>query len=790
MNGHTTPDCVFFYEFAAPHQLRGLLALAAARLGDPLAGVDERAYDLERQIIGSEHQVRADPRAGQWAVNAMVPRVFPAQHPYARPTGGTEESRRHFTLADARAYTARTFRPQRMTVVVSAPPGAISLAGIAALLPVSLTASATRTLPDAPAVTPAPAPAAPMAAAATTAPPIAVERKPSPISVPELWLAWTLPGGFGNLGPMEEVLGHWVDSDVHGDQFAKEEPQIRQAGAWVQPGESASVLFVRAIVADAADVPRLAQALAARVSSLWAREPEARPSFAGLRRAFETERILDEPGLPDRAVKLALATALGGHPPPPADAPSSVEAVKSAAVAEFAYRQLTRERAHATFFAPTSPSSGGEETRAATAAAREAAAASSATELIPGAAAWSSNQLGELLPPQPAIAVAKLATGLTVVTARRPGAAGVAWLGFRGGYSDADPPLLVELAVRARPEAWRASALHILPSRGATRDLSFDTVEFLPAQLPEALTVLFAKATATVTDWPARDELQRRLASVASIEDPVAKKAQRAFWRALFGDHRYARIVDTGDLDRVARADVDAWLGRVHNLREAALVVVGDVDAAEVQREATVLSQQFKTPPWVAGLPTPPAAPVRAAGSERVLPVLTPRAGGLADIRLGCLLPPMAASDRGRYELLAQAVEARLNTALRIDQGDGYGVNVKYERLRDGTTYLLASTFVAEPTLGRTLAALRGQWQRWAHDGFDAGEINVARWRYAANQAAAYASANTFAFQLLHAWGWSPRCWSRATCTPTSPARTPRASATCSPPAAPTRSSA
>ena len=145
MNGHTTPDCVFFYEFAAPHQLRGLLALAAARLGDPLAGVDERAFDLERQIIGSEHLVRADPRAGQWAVNAMFPRVFPAQHPYARPTGGTEESRRHFTLADARAYTARTFRPQRMTVVVSAPPGAISLAGIAALLPASLTASATRT---------------------------------------------------------------------------------------------------------------------------------------------------------------------------------------------------------------------------------------------------------------------------------------------------------------------------------------------------------------------------------------------------------------------------------------------------------------------------------------------------------------------------------------------------------------------------------------------------------------------------------------------------------------------
>jgi len=753
MNGHTTPDCVFFYEFAAPHQLRGLLALAAARLGDPLAGVDERAFDLERQIIGSEHLVRAQPRAGQWAVTALFPRVFPAQHPYARPTGGTEESRRHFTLADARAYTARTFQPQRMTVLVTAPPGAISLAQIAAMLPASLTSGATPARPESPAVT---ATATPTPTPNANTAPIAIERKASPLSVPELWVAWTLPGGFGDLGPTEEVLGQWVDSDIHSDQFAKEEPQIRQPGALVQPGELASVLFVRAFVADAADVARLAQALAARVSSLWAREPEARPSFAGLRRAFETERILDEPGLPERAVKLALATALGGHTPPAADSPSSVEAVKSAAVAEFAYRNLTRERAHATFFATASATGGGEDTRAGTAAAREAAAPASVSELIPGAAAWSASQLGELLPPQPAIAVAKLPTGLTVVTARRPGAAGVAWLGFRGGYSDADPPLLVELAVRARPEAWRAAALHILPARGATRDLSFDAVEFLPAQLPEALTVLFAKATATVTDWPAREDLQRRLASVASVEDPVAKKAERAFWRALFGDHRYARVVDTGELDRVARSDVDAWLGRVHNLREAALIVVGDVDAAEVQREATVLSQQFKTPPWVAGLPMPPAAPVRAAGTERITPVLTPRAGGLADIRLGCLLPSMAAGDRGRYELLKHAVESRLNTALRIDQGDGYGVNVSYERLRDGTTYLLASTFVADPTLGRTLAALRGQWQRWGRDGFDAGEINVARWRYAASLSATYASANTFAFQLLHAWGVEP----------------------------------
>jgi predicted Zn-dependent peptidase len=499
----------------------------------------------------------------------------------------------------------------------------------------------------------------------------------------------------------------------------------------------------------------VAQALAARVSSLWAREPEARPGFAQLRQAFETQRILDEPGLPERAVKLALTTALGGRPPPPPDAPSSLEAVKSASVAEFAYRHLTRARAHATLFDPAPSASAGDAVHPVPAPVREVAGAPAAA-LIRGAAEWDARRLRDVLPPQPAVTITKLPTGLTVVTAARPGTAGVAWLGFRGGYSDADPPLLVRLAVAARPEAWRASALHILPGRGATRDLSFDSVEFLPAQRLEALTVLFAKATVPVSDWPARDDLTRLLADVASTEDAPAKKAERAFWRALFGDHRYARIVDSADLDRVARSDVDAWLGHAHNLRDAALVVVGDIDPAEVQREATVLSQRFKTPAWVDALPMPPAVAVRAAGGERISPVVTARAGNLVDIRLGCLLPPMAAADRGRYELLKYAVESRLNTALRIDQGDGYGVNVGYERLRDGTTYLLASTFVIDQTLSRTLIALRSQWQRWARDGFDAGELNVARWNYAANLASIDANPTLLASQLMRAWATEP----------------------------------
>jgi zinc protease len=243
---------------------------------------------------------------------------------------------------------------------------------------------------------------------------------------------------------------------------------------------------------------------------------------------------------------------------------------------------------------------------------------------------------------------------------------------------------------------------------------------------------------------------------VAATEDGPTKTAERAFGRALFGDHPYARTVRSDDLEKITRADVDAWLGRVHNMRAAALVVVGDVDHAEVERGATILSQQVAAPTWVADLPAPPPPATRPATAERLVSVVTPRAGGLTDIRLGCLLPPMRAADRGHYELLKHAVEARLNAALRIEEGDGYGVNASYGRLRDGTAYLVATTFVGDPSLTHALGALRAHWQRWARSGLEPGEVNVARWRYAGSVASGYANPHTLALQLLDQWGTDP----------------------------------
>ena len=747
MNGYTTRDAVIFYEFAASSALRALFDLETARLADPLAGVGEEAVVVERQVVASEHLVRDDPRAGSWAANALVPLLFPPGHPYARATGGTEESIHRLTLAQARTFAASSFRPDRMTVLVAAPPGVTSLDALAARLPAALRGDAQRPVAR---LVPAPevlGPAAPGGAR--------VEHRSSPLPTPELWIGWRLPGAIGDARATEDVLARWLQRDVGAEAVLEEEPKIRSVRVDYQPGVSASVLLLRVLVAPGASPEKVAQIVVARVASLWSREPTDQDTFADMRGLYETAQLFEEPPQVSRALGEAMTASTSAERAQPSiDSWAALQAVKSATVAKLAYEHLGREKARAVMFTPAPP--GPEAAQRGAAPAPGGAAAEAARELVPGAAAWDARELDAFAPDPDEVTTTKLDNGLTVVTDVREGRSAVAWLAFRGGYSDADPPLLAELAVRARPDARQATRLHILTGRGATRDFTWDMVQFLPAQLPEALTLLFAKAVVPVRDWPSADGLARLLAPLAADEDALTTQADAAFWRALFGEHPHARAVKTTDLDKLSRSDVEAWLGRVHATRNAALVVVGDVDPDEVVRAAKVLSAHIKSPSFVPDVAVPAAVAPRAPAADHVVPVLTARPGALTDIRLGCLLPPMSAADAGQYDALKNALQARLNDALRFEHGDSYGVAVEVHRLRGGTTFLVAATSVAADGLARSLGALHANWQRWGRAGFGDDEMNVARWRYGATLPFRDASEEAIAGQLLDRWAVNP----------------------------------
>jgi zinc protease len=83
------------------------------------------------------------------------------------------------------------------------------------------------------------------------------------------------------------------------------------------------------------------------------------------------------------------------------------------------------------------------------------------------------------------------------------------------------------------------------------------------------------------------EELARRreatLASIRAAEDDPTTVAQKAFLRALFGDTPYGHPIEGTEetLSRIARADVQGFFKRYYEPSRAAVVLVGDLSAAE-----------------------------------------------------------------------------------------------------------------------------------------------------------------------------------------------------------------
>jgi zinc protease len=749
-NGLTSPDSMTFFEFGPPSRLRWLLELEGARLADPLAGIDADAVAAERHVIANESQLRDDPRAGLWAVSQLFPLIFPPKHPYARAMNGSHHTRAGLTLADAQAYAAKTFRPERMTLLVTAPVAAIDLDSIISHLPRSLVGDQRN--PVARFVEEAPATSLEMPAAP-------VLRRTSPLPASQLWIGWTLPGGYGPLGPTAEMLGRWVQEDLDVDQMRQEDPHIRHVASSLIPGQKASALLVRVLMAKSADPDHVARVVSGRVSTLWTRERTQLPLLDRVKARVATELVLNEPPQIVRALEQAQIAALGSQPILRSEALSSVQSLPTSELAKFAYHHLGQQRRQAVLFTPAGVAAdAGQGARPASRSARNRSGS-----LFDEAATWDPMEIPGEVSPVGNIVMKRLSTGLTVIVARRRAAAVTAWLGFPGGYGDADPPLVVELALRLRPDAVDAPKHTALSGRGATSDASIETLEFQAANLGPSLALLFLKATVPIQKWPAQDGLERLLASVNADNDAASEAAAVAYARALFGDHPYARPVTIADLQRVTRADVDSWIGRTYNLARAALIVVGDVNADEVAAYATAFSAQPNAPTWVAPSPVVPPPSLRPPIAEHLAVVITPRPGALTEIRLGCLLPRMTAGDRSAHETLRLTVQERLSTALRFELGDGYSLTAAHAWLRGGTSYLVVSTFVDASALAESLATIRHHWRRWAERGFDGGEVNVGRWLHAGELSLGYLSVHAIAYHLFNDWNADPSSVGRNT---------------------------
>jgi hypothetical protein len=130
MNATTSPDTTDYYAIVPSAQLERAIWIEARRLALGLDLVAEEPALLERQVILREHTLRFGKGVHLESSQAVYSALFPSGHPY-RQLFASQDSQAALTLADARWFFARHYRPERVRLVLAGdfePAAALALA--------------------------------------------------------------------------------------------------------------------------------------------------------------------------------------------------------------------------------------------------------------------------------------------------------------------------------------------------------------------------------------------------------------------------------------------------------------------------------------------------------------------------------------------------------------------------------------------------------------------------------------------------------------------------------------
>jgi zinc protease len=288
---------------------------------------------------------------------------------------------------------------------------------------------------------------------------------------------------------------------------------------------------------------------------------------------------------------------------------------------------------------------------------------------------------------------------------------------FRGGFVDEKRPGAAELGLLAAV----ASQLHgHMEDVGAwmQRTSSSDELTFrvyvLSQYLGRALDVLADHVRSLRVHEDAVLELERSYFPYARKARALPERvANRAFRQALFRGLSFETTGELPEEGHPSAGEANEWLEAVLSPRRGVLAIVGDVDPGEAARLA---KSAFGG--WSGAAPAarprtedgeeaerPPAA-LGAAGAHAAIVVHRPDATQ-AEVRIACRLAPAGAAQELRYQVLARAVDARLNGSIRQAMGYSYGFHAHAETLLGGSAVLYLQGSVENAGLLPALQAVR-----------------------------------------------------------------------------------
>ncbi len=709
LNGTTDFDRTNYFETVPANQVELALWLESDRMGYLLEQVTAEALANQQDVVRNERRQSVENQPYGIVDEAGIHALFPKGHPYYASVIGSHEDIQAAKLEDVRNFFKQYYAPNNASLAIV---GDIDPAKIKPLVEKYF-----GSLKRGPAVQ----------KPNVETPPITSERRltvTDTIELPKVGMGWLTPpifkDGDADAAVAANILGGGRSSRLF--KALVYDQQIAQSVQVQQNSLTLGSMFTIEVIARPGKTPeQLESAINAELEKIRTAGPDA----AEVERAHNTietgivnglQRLGGFGGIADR---LNTYEHYLGDPGYLAKDLVRYRATTPESVKAFAAKYLTTNSRVVVFGVPGEKKLGPEVPKpSAPTGGGQTAEGVNADE------AWRSTKpetgpASTLKLPSPTSFT--LPNGLTVLYARRTGVPVVsANLVVRTG-SDANPadmPGLANFTAAMLDEGTKTrDALKIADdlarlgaslATGSSMDSSTVSVTSLRKTFPAALDIL-ADVALNPSFPQAEVERQRasRLASLMQQKDSPQQIAQRVLVSALFGPkhpYGYVEIGTEASNKAMTREALEAFWKQNFVANNAALVVVGDIDEAEVKSLAAKTLGG-----WLKGTPSKPAL-----GSPETTPaklILVDKAGApQSQVWVGTVGVSRKTPDYAAVQVLNTGLggqfSSRLNMNLREDKGYSYGAFSTFvTRKAAGPFFALAGvkTDVTGPAVGEML---------------------------------------------------------------------------------------
>jgi len=731
-NAFTAFDQTVYVNELPSNQLEMLLWLESERMAK--LKIDEGGFDTERKVVEEERRLGLNQPYGD-VLEKLLADLF-TQHPYRWSPIGQIEHLRASTPDDIQKFWDTYYVPNNCTLVVV---GDVKHGDVRALAQKCF--GWIPRCPDPPRVT-------------QLEPEQHGEKKfeiqPANGPVPIAGLAFrAVPEGDPDAVPLDmlmQVLGGGESSRVYIDLVRRKEVAI--AGLAANAGlEQAGFAAVVGITKP----PLMGGKTAPVIDALWEQvdkivaEGVTPDELAKVKKQARRTDVTGTMEVADKASRLGQAATIWGDAQKANERIQLIEAVTAEDLQRVAKTYLTRERATEVRVEPSMMSMlKGLASAASLGDKPEADKSENGEEVAGGARATASGPKAAAQPPAgypqsppvaPPLATAfdihgverTLDNGLKLVVVENHEVPFVnASLRLTAGSFTEDPahPGTASMAanmVTRGTVARDAEALALELERngislnaGADHDAASVSVSSLTEDTERALRLLSEVVQAPRFDEKEFHTLRDQTATgMAIAEKTPSVIADRAFDKALWGDHPYARPAEgtSKDLAGLDPARLRGWWERWVRPDTATLYIAGDVTPDEAQRIAGRYLGTWESE----GDATPAPLPAIAPPAETRI-TLVDRPGAIqSEIRAGHLGitrdNPLYPTGVVLSQVFGGAFSSRLNDSLRVQKGLTYGARGGLSSSRFGGEFDV-STFTKTPKTGETVKAMIAEIER------------------------------------------------------------------------------